>query len=89
MPLPVVQKDQALSQAHASLKAPLEPIEEGGGGFPGGKAIARLQVLAAEGCRGTGQLPGVGEGGVLPGGAGAGVAGDAGGGHAEGQRELT
>jgi hypothetical protein len=34
-------------------------------------------------------LPGIGEGGVLPGGAGARVAGDAGGGHAEGQRELT
>ena len=49
------------SQAHASLKAPLEAVEEGGGGFPKGKAVARLQVLAAEGCRGTGQLPGVGE----------------------------
>jgi hypothetical protein len=68
MPLPVVQKDQALqTQAHASLKAPLEPIEEGGGGLPEGEAVAfgggqgwgggerdHLQVLAAEGCRGCG-----------------------------------
>jgi hypothetical protein len=55
MPLPVVQKDQALqTQAHASLKAPLEAVEEGGGGSPEGEAVARLQVLAAEGCRGCG-----------------------------------
>jgi len=49
------------SQDHAQLKAPLEAVEEGGGGFPEREAVARLQVLAAEGCRGTGELPGVGE----------------------------
>ena len=61
------------SQDHACLKAPLEAVEEGGGGFAEGEAVAlgggqgwgggerdHLQVLAAEGCRGTGQLPWVG-----------------------------
>jgi hypothetical protein len=41
MPLPVIKKDHAVQrQTHASLKAPLEPIEEGGGGLPEGEAVA-------------------------------------------------
>ena len=59
MPLPVVQKDQALSQAHASLKAPLEAVEEGGGGFPRARRLAacrfwrRKAAEARASCQGS------------------------------------
>ena len=55
------------SQAHASLKAPLEAVEEGGGGFAEGEAVAlgrgqgwgngkgdHLEPLVLEGSGGAG-----------------------------------
>jgi hypothetical protein len=78
-------------QYREDSEVPLEAIEEGGGGFPEGEAVAlgrgqgwgngkgdHLETLVLEGGGGLGELPGIGEeqhGGAGVAGAGAGAGG--------------